>query len=241
MRKPVRIATFFAQSAQAESRPKLMRFIVIIPARKMLIKFPLFQITLWVYWRKLMHTLLRTSFIIILLLTALLSGCQNQPNPPQATEEPYPLAEETQAPMPSPAQFETPAPAADEPYPGAAESVTPVAAAGEIEALIASLREAGASVELDGTISQSFFTPLGQIVRVNDQDVQVFVYTDEAAAQGAAAQVSPDGSAVGSEQVAWVATPHFFRQGKLIVLYVGDEATVLQILQSALGEQFAGR
>lgn len=189
-----------------------------------------------------MHTLLRTSFIVILLLTALLSGCQNQPSPPQATEkpaetagEPYPLAETT------PELAETQAPDTGEPYPGAVEATPPQATGNEIEALIASLKAAAASVELDGTISQSFFTPLGQIIRVNGQDVQVFVYTDEAAAQGAAAQVSPDGSAVGSEQVAWVATPHFFRQGKLIVLYVGDEATVLQVLQSALGEQFAGR
>jgi len=187
-----------------------------------------------------MRKVYKIGCLVILIMAAMLAGCQSQSNPPQATEKPsegkpYPLSEATEAPV------ESQAPDTAKPYPGADQAPTPVAAVSETDLLIASFRAAGASVELDGTISQSFFTPLGQIIRVNGQDVQVFVYADEATAQGEAAKVSADGSAVGSEQVAWVASPHFFHQGKLIVLYVGDEATVLQVLQSVLGEQFAGR
>ena len=41
--------------------------------------------------------------------------------------------------------------------------------------------------------------------------------------------------------VNWVATPHFYKTGKLIVLYVGDNMTVISTLETVLGPQFAGR
>jgi hypothetical protein len=39
----------------------------------------------------------------------------------------------------------------------------------------------------------------------------------------------------------WVATPHFYEAGKLIVLYVGEDSGVVGVLEEALGPQFAGR
>jgi hypothetical protein len=35
--------------------------------------------------------------------------------------------------------------------------------------------------------------------------------------------------------------PHFFKSGRLIVLYVGEESSVLKALEAMLGPQFAGR
>ena len=61
------------------------------------------------------------------------------------------------------------------------------------------------------------------------------------AAQAEADQVAPDGSSVGTSMPFWVGDPHFFKGGKLIVLYLGDDADILSALESVLGEQFAGR
>jgi hypothetical protein len=74
----------------------------------------------------------------------------------------------------------------------------------------------------------------------------------EQAAQAAAA-VSHDGMSVpagsGVAQVEWVGPPHFFRQGRLIALFVeGDGAQpngsrdrlVLKVLRGIMGPQFAG-
>jgi hypothetical protein len=38
----------------------------------------------------------------------------------------------------------------------------------------------------------------------------------------------------------WMATPHFFKSGSLLVLYVGDDAEILDLLKDSLGDQFAG-
>ena len=34
---------------------------------------------------------------------------------------------------------------------------------------------------------------------------------------------------------------HFFKAGRVLVLYVGDDKIVLNLLKGILGEQFAGR
>ena len=47
-------------------------------------------------------------------------------------------------------------------------------------------------------------------------------------------------TADGSTVVEWVATPHFYSAGTLLVLYVGDERRTLDALQRLLGPPFAG-
>ncbi|NIM93557.1 MAG: hypothetical protein GTO18_07580 [Anaerolineales bacterium] len=39
----------------------------------------------------------------------------------------------------------------------------------------------------------------------------------------------------------WVGAPHFFRSGKLVVLYLGSGESLLNALEAVLGPQFAGR
>jgi hypothetical protein len=106
--------------------------------------------------------------------------------------------------------------------------------------LIDALRAKGATIEPNGDVSQPFFTIEGQVIQVNGQDVQVFEYPDEAAADADAALVAPGGSSVGTTMVSWVAPPHFYHAGRLILLYVGDDATTIDLLDTVLGSQFAG-
>ena len=117
--------------------------------------------------------------------------------------------------------------------------------------LVDNLRAAGATVEPAGEVSQTFFAVPGQAITVNGGTVQVFPYADEAAASAAAAGIAPDGGTIrltpaagGAARVvsiSWVATPHFYRSGPLIVLYVGDDPAVTAVLTAVLGAQIAGR
>lgn len=102
------------------------------------------------------------------------------------------------------------------------------------------LRTEGVSVTSTGEVAQPFFSVTGQVIRVYGESVQVFEFSSAAAAENAAAQVAPDGFSIGEYQVDWVGTPHFYRQGKLIVLYVGDTPDIAQLLEKILGLQFAG-
>jgi hypothetical protein len=96
------------------------------------------------------------------------------------------------------------------------------------------------TVEPGGTIDQPFFKVQGQSLKVNGGDVQVYVYDTADAMEADASQISADGSSVGTNMVEWTGTPHFFKVGNLLVLYLGDDQTILGLLQTVLGSQFAG-
>jgi hypothetical protein len=106
--------------------------------------------------------------------------------------------------------------------------------------LIDNLRAAGATVEPSGEVEQPFFGPVGYVISVSGAEVQTFEYPDEDAAKAEAAQVAPEGGSIGTNMVTWMATPHFYQQGRVIAIYVGDDATLLALLEGVLGPQFAG-
>ena len=109
--------------------------------------------------------------------------------------------------------------------------------------LLDNLRAAGATgatVDPAGTVSQPFFSPQGQLITVDKQDVQAFEFASAEEADAAAETVSADGSSVGTSMVGWIAPPHFYKASKLIVIYVGSDSDVINALQEAMGLQFAG-
>jgi hypothetical protein len=108
------------------------------------------------------------------------------------------------------------------------------------EAVVSALEAAGAGVEVGGQIEQPFFSVNGQVLKVNGSDLQLFTYEDEAAAEAEAGQVAPDGSAVGTSSMMWLDTPHFYRSGSSIGLYLGDDSATLALLEEVFGPQFAG-
>lgn len=127
---------------------------------------------------------------------------------------------------------------------GCAGEKLPTSNGGQVSdyaSLTDNLRKAGATVEPAGEVTQPFFSVQGKVITVRGSDVQVFEYENATAADNEAALVSPDGSSVGTSMIGWVAPPHFYKAGKLIVLYVGESESVIGALESVLGSQIAGR
>lgn len=107
--------------------------------------------------------------------------------------------------------------------------------------LIAALQASGATVETGDPVSQPFFTPEGNIIKVNGADVQVFEYESLEAMENEASQVAPDGGSIGTSMVTWMDAPHFYKAGRIIALYVGSDQAILDLLNKVIGPQFAGR
>jgi hypothetical protein len=39
----------------------------------------------------------------------------------------------------------------------------------------------------------------------------------------------------------WMDTPHFYKAGRIIALYIGSDKTIVGLLERVLGPQFAGK
>jgi hypothetical protein len=66
-------------------------------------------------------------------------------------------------------------------------------------------------------------------------------YESVEAMQNEASQVVPEGGSIGTSMVTWINTPHFYKTGRIIALYVGSDQTILSLLEKVLAPQFAGR
>ena len=111
----------------------------------------------------------------------------------------------------------------------------------DLAKLIKELRAGKAAVNLSKErISQPFFSARGRIIHVNSQAVWVFSYVNTTAAEKDAGKISSDGLTIGHSKPSWLGTPHFYRQPRLIVLYLGDDPRVIDALTRVLGQQFAG-
>lgn len=53
-----------------------------------------------------------------------------------------------------------------------------------------------------------------------------FEYESTEAMEAETAQVVPDGGSVGTNMMMWVEAPHFFKSGRVLVLYVGEDSGV---------------
>lgn len=140
------------------------------------------------------------------------------------------------------------APGHSAPYPqtrrprsGRASAISKVRSTNEVLRLVRDLRAQGATVEVtNNRVPQPFFSVAARIINVNGQGVQIFEYAQVSKAGSEAKRVSSNGMTIGKTRPLWLSTPHFFKKKKLIVLYVGDDQTILRILVSTLGNQFAG-
>ncbi len=100
---------------------------------------------------------------------------------------------------------------------------------------------AGATVSTGGQVPASLFEGAsGQSYTVNDAEVQVYEFQDAAAAEPAAGTISADGGMINDVSVRWAGSPHFYRQDNWIVVYIGDDAATLDMLNGSLGQAFAG-
>ncbi len=111
----------------------------------------------------------------------------------------------------------------------------------EVVRLAEALHAHGASVLFTKEkVSQPFFSMAGRIININGEAVQVVDYGTSSAAEANARRVSADGTTIGTSKPSWMAPPHFFKRRKLIVLYVGRNQTIVDLLRKVLGNQFAG-
>lgn len=75
---------------------------------------------------------------------------------------------------------------------------------------------------------------------MDGEDIQVFEFASTAEADTVMQSISADGSSIGTTMVGWVGPPHFYKAGRLIVIYVGSHSGVSNALRMVMGPQFAG-
>lgn len=123
------------------------------------------------------------------------------------------------------------------------------------EALITALQSHGTTIQQVGAVQQPFFHTQGTRLCISGAQinpatqVQVYAYNDAGTAEMDVHQISRNGATVvqrlpnGNSAMTssnWIAPPHFFQRDRVVVLYLGSNQALLELLSEALGPQIAG-
>lgn len=127
----------------------------------------------------------------------------------------------------------------------AAAKPAPGGAVHDAAGLLKALQATNLTVSVGPQVTERFVTITGQTLFVNGERVEVFEYATPEAANADAARIDPEACMVttpnGTINLDWPDSPHLYKSGRLIVLYVGTTASMKQLLTSMLGGQFAGK
>ena len=105
--------------------------------------------------------------------------------------------------------------------------------------LVAALQAAGATVTPGGDIDQPFIPVKGHLITVNNADVQVFEFQDEATRQQVSDAISQAQNSINTSLSTGISGPSFWATGRLIVLYIGDDQATIGTLTKILGNPLA--
>jgi hypothetical protein len=108
-----------------------------------------------------------------------------------------------------------------------------------LEQLIDHLTLTGTFVEVGGDIQQPFFLAQGKLLRVDDEEIQVYIYPDFATRRAASDSISSDGTVIGQTNITWINTPFIWASEDLIVFYLGSDPELVAVISGYLGEPLA--
>lgn len=110
----------------------------------------------------------------------------------------------------------------------------------DYESLVAALKSRGLAVELKEEMDDSIFGVPLKVISAGGIDMQIYEFASEEHVQSAKETVSSDGTEIGLSIIRWMDVPHFYSQGTIIVQYIGHNPEITSLLDSLLGNQFAG-
>lgn len=102
------------------------------------------------------------------------------------------------------------------------------------------LEKNGASMELVEIMEDTPFSTPGLVILANGETIQVYEFFSEAKTLEASLLISQDGTEISTSIIRWIDEPHFYSKGNVIVQYIGHNPEILNLLDSLLGNQFAG-
>lgn len=103
----------------------------------------------------------------------------------------------------------------------------------DLDEVLRVLRTAGATVSLADTVESDILSVPGQIVLINNQEVEFYTYGSAEQAEAQASLVADLGDPEREQQ--------FYRMGNMLVRYAGRDTLVRDLLEDVLGAQAAGQ
>ncbi len=118
----------------------------------------------------------------------------------------------------------------------------PTSEIGTRNQLVSSLRTKSLNVSISGETSPSangYFSVASTDLRVENDLLKVFEYGTAREMDADARFVSSEGQPNPRAGIGWISKPHFYKHGQIIVLYIGCNKEIVEVLDELLGPAIA--
>lgn len=113
----------------------------------------------------------------------------------------------------------------------------------DVLGLVDSMEATGNKIEFLGGRPQTLFDASMFLIRMNDQDIMVYEFDDEAARRNVSDNISPDGYEFTQQEgevttvihIEYLGQPNFWAKDRLLVQYLGTDQAILEVLTTQLG------
>lgn len=106
-----------------------------------------------------------------------------------------------------------------------------------------SMKDKGYKFEIKD-VEQSFIPTARKRMIIDDNAIDIYLFNNDKEMENEASHIDNDGFCYdnGSKSVivCWIASPHFYKEGSLIVKYIGEDKKIISDLKDILGGEFAG-
>lgn len=90
-------------------------------------------------------------------------------------------------------------------------------------------------------VSKDFLPTTRKRMIFNDIALDIYIFSSNKKMESEASKIDSNGCNYNNVLfVSWFSYPHFYKKGRLIVQYIGENEKIISELEDILGEQFAG-
>lgn len=108
------------------------------------------------------------------------------------------------------------------------------------EELINFLKKSNSNLKYSKEDNSWFLSGSLTIADFDGDTIGIYEYKNNQEMEQDAKNISSDGYMIGNSFVEWVAKPHFYKSGNIIVNYIGDNKEMIKKIEKLMGQQFAG-
>jgi hypothetical protein len=95
-------------------------------------------------------------------------------------------------------------------------------------------------IKFDNSTAGEILEGTPTIVKIGEETLKIYEYTDASSMKRESLSIDKDGYGTDRVKVSWISMPHFYKKGRIIVLYLGNNSKINTDLERLLGKQFAG-
>lgn len=113
-----------------------------------------------------------------------------------------------------------------------------------VTSVIDGLKAQGFAVDID-KVDKSILKGDRTWLTLNGEgNISIYLYRNNAQMEKDAANLDAGGTTykdgLNEMKISWVSLPHFYKKDNIIVNYVGEDKTIIDVLETIVGPQFAG-